>query len=427
MRVSTSTKASMLACGSCRPRIHTTSVRDGSTVSGQPPRPEEPEQPNMGLFQTPARRGSYAVRSRRAADTRTSVARVGRSTEQEEVGAQSLVGLRCPAIAAYEHLTRATSSRGDQRIVRGAATDSELNEAGNEGSVVVRVQCHVRVWEAIGKKVPHQGRGSAGGWWQSGQHRERLYRAMRDQARAAVDDAISGVMQCVPRGECRDDNAGIDHRHRRMRSSVSLTISAVSVGKVAEGTATRPCRRRSRRISTGAISISRRPSRTSSSSTCPGCTPNSSRSALGTTMRPAASMVVRMARSYHAVCHNAFGQADPGLPGRNTIRLVSGRLLSAFHSHVTLSGVPHRVSNDGDCVVFTSVWTWLFVFTLTHRGFTSAAHGSSGQRQVAETIHAPEWALSSQVSAPLRQRSGIRLGADKRIEGVLPFTNLRAV
>src|SRR6266540_3629467 len=356
MRVSTSTKASMLACGSCRPRIHTTSVRDGSTVSGQPPRPEEPEQPNMGLFQTPARRGSYAVRSRRAADTRTSVARVGRSTEQEEVGAQSLVGLGCPAIAAYEHLTRATSSRGDQRIVRGAATDSELNEAWNEGSIVVRVQCH-----------------------------------------------------------------------RRMRSSVSLTISAVSVGKVAEGTATRPCRRRSRRISTGAISISRRPSRTSSSSTCPGCTPNSSRSALGTTMRPAASMVVRMARSYHAVCHNAFGQADPGLPGRNTIRLVSGRLLSAFHSHVTLSGVPHRVSNDGDCVVFTSVWTWLFVFTLTHRGFTSAAHGSSGQRQVAETIHAPEWALSSQVSAPLRQRSGIRLGADKRIEGVLPFTNLRAV
>src|SRR6266542_619575 len=53
MRVSTSTKASMLACGSCRPRIHTTSVRDGSTVSGQPPRPEEPEQPKMGLFQTP--------------------------------------------------------------------------------------------------------------------------------------------------------------------------------------------------------------------------------------------------------------------------------------------------------------------------------------------------------------------------------------
>src|SRR6266511_353364 len=55
MRVSTSTKASMLACGSCRPRIHTTSIRDGSTVSGQPPRPEEPEQPKMGLFQTPAR------------------------------------------------------------------------------------------------------------------------------------------------------------------------------------------------------------------------------------------------------------------------------------------------------------------------------------------------------------------------------------
>src|SRR6266542_4890817 len=56
MRVSTSTQASMLACGSCRPLIHTTSVRDGATVSGQPPRPEEPEQPKMGLFQTPASR-----------------------------------------------------------------------------------------------------------------------------------------------------------------------------------------------------------------------------------------------------------------------------------------------------------------------------------------------------------------------------------
>src|SRR6266545_7902599 len=57
MRVSTSTNASMLACGSCRPRITTTSVRDGSTLSGQPLRPEEPETPKMSLFQSPARRG----------------------------------------------------------------------------------------------------------------------------------------------------------------------------------------------------------------------------------------------------------------------------------------------------------------------------------------------------------------------------------
>src|SRR6266545_4312507 len=54
MRVSTSTNASMLACGSCRPRITTTSVRDGSTLSGQPLRPEEPETPKMSLFQSPA-------------------------------------------------------------------------------------------------------------------------------------------------------------------------------------------------------------------------------------------------------------------------------------------------------------------------------------------------------------------------------------
>src|SRR6266540_3625752 len=89
MRVSTSTKASMLACGSCRPRIHTTSIRDGSTVSGQPPRPEEPEQPKMGLFQTPARRrglvallfvaGGSLRRADLAAALRVSAGRVERA------------------------------------------------------------------------------------------------------------------------------------------------------------------------------------------------------------------------------------------------------------------------------------------------------------------------------------------------------------
>src|SRR5438270_8454931 len=54
-RVSTSTNASMLACGSCRPRITTTSVRDGSTLSGQTLRPEEPETPKISLFQGPLR------------------------------------------------------------------------------------------------------------------------------------------------------------------------------------------------------------------------------------------------------------------------------------------------------------------------------------------------------------------------------------
>src|SRR6266536_1974442 len=73
MRVSTSTKASMLACGSCRPRIHTTSIRDGSTVSGQPPRPEEPEQPKMGLFQTPARRANHGGEPRRGAAVASSI------------------------------------------------------------------------------------------------------------------------------------------------------------------------------------------------------------------------------------------------------------------------------------------------------------------------------------------------------------------
>ena len=53
----------------------------------------------------------------------------------------------------------------------------------------------------------------------------------------------------------------------------------------------------------GAISTCRRPSRISSSSTWPGCTPISSRRRLGTTIRPAESMVVLMAACYQNHWH----------------------------------------------------------------------------------------------------------------------------
>src|SRR5205807_10300683 len=49
-RVSMSMNASMLTCGSCSPRIPTTSLQDGSTVSGAPISPEEPQTTKVGFF-----------------------------------------------------------------------------------------------------------------------------------------------------------------------------------------------------------------------------------------------------------------------------------------------------------------------------------------------------------------------------------------
>src|SRR5712691_6006009 len=140
---------------------------------------------------------------------------------------------------------------------------------------------------------------------------------MRHETRLAVDDAIGRGVLLVPRGEGRDDNAGIDQHHRRVRSSVWRTISAGRVGKFSSATATGPWRRRSSRMLIGAIATCRRPSLISSSNTWPGCTPISSRRRLGTTIRPAESMVVLMAEYYHehatraaSLCHGPC--AAPG-------------------------------------------------------------------------------------------------------------------
>src|SRR6266568_1876485 len=82
------------------------------------------------------------------------------------------------------------------------------------------------------------------------------------------------------------------HLQRRAHSSVSRTCSAVSVGSLASGTATIPFPCFFSRIGVGAISISRCPSPARISSGCPGFKPRAWRSGLGTTIRPAASLVV---------------------------------------------------------------------------------------------------------------------------------------
>src|SRR5204863_6575312 len=54
-RSSRSTNASIVACGSRRPRIHATSLEDGSTLSGPPTQPEESNPIGVGVFPQPAR------------------------------------------------------------------------------------------------------------------------------------------------------------------------------------------------------------------------------------------------------------------------------------------------------------------------------------------------------------------------------------
>lgn len=86
------------------------------------------------------------------------------------------------------------------------------------------------------------------------------------------------------------------------------------------------------RIFVAGTSISRRPSLTRTSSSCPGRTPSASRSALGTTSRPAESMVVFTPEFYHREWHSPWAQpchpqrrsSGRGAPDR-LARLCSGK------------------------------------------------------------------------------------------------------
>ena len=101
---------------------------------------------------------------------------------------------------------------------------------------------------------------------------------------------------------------GIGRLHRRARSSVSRTCSAVSAGSSASDTATIPFPRFFSRMGVGAISMSRRPSPARICSGWPGFRPSVSRSALGTVIRPVASRVTfiagRMAQKWERGNHS---------------------------------------------------------------------------------------------------------------------------
>ena len=166
--------------------------------------------------------------------------RRGASAKDAELRAESLVGLGCPAIAAQKHGARGARRRSDEGVVDWAAANAELDEAGNQGLVAVAVEGDIRIWEAIGKKVSNERRRDAVRRRQSGQHRVRLQRAMRNQTSTATDGAFCYFMEHMPGGVSRDDNTGVEHNHRRIRSSVSLTISGVSGGNGFAAAPTRP-------------------------------------------------------------------------------------------------------------------------------------------------------------------------------------------
>ena len=102
----------------------------------------------------------------------------------------------------------------------------------------------------------------------------------------------------MPRGEGSDHDPGIGSYQRRSCSSVSRTCADVSGGTLLLGTAVSDLPLPFKRIGVGGRPISRRPSLTCSSSSWPGRKPRRSRIALGTTSRPAESMVIFVPKSY---------------------------------------------------------------------------------------------------------------------------------
>jgi len=116
---------------------------------------------------------------------------------------------------------------------------------------------------------------------------------------AGIERLTRSIVMLVPRRERGDDGAGVGRSHRRTRSRVSLTSSAVRVGSSMSGMATTCLPRFCNVMGVETISISIRPSAARISRNCPGFRFKACRRGFGTTIRPAASMVVFMVIIYH--------------------------------------------------------------------------------------------------------------------------------
>ena len=145
------------------------------------------------------------------------------------------------------------------------------------------------------------------------QHRVALQEHVRRQPRVPIEGRQSRSVSIVPRGEGGNDDAGVDRQHqRRTLSKVARTRSSVRGGNSRSGTETRRPFRFSSRIGVAAGSISMTPSRSRISIGRPPDRPRASRIDFGMTTRPAASMVIRMAREYD----RTLARLPPLAPGR---------------------------------------------------------------------------------------------------------------
>ena len=153
------------------------------------------------------------------------------------------------------------------------------------------------------------------------QHRVALQEHVRRQPRVPIEGRQSRSVSIVPRGEGGNDDAGVDRQHqRRTLSKVARTRSSVRSGNSRSGTETRRPFRLSSRIGVAAGSISMAPSRSRISIGRSPDRPRASRIDFGMTTRPAASMVIRMAREYDRTLARLPPLASGG------IRVVDGGL-----------------------------------------------------------------------------------------------------
>jgi len=122
---------------------------------------------------------------------------------------------------------------------------------------------------------------------------------MVDQVQSVIESITGLRVMFMPGCKRRNDYAVVSRVHRRVCSRVSRTSLAVSLGSSISGIATTPAPRFRKVIGVAATSISSRPSPARISRDWPGFKLSAWRSDLGTTMRPAESMVVFIPLKWH--------------------------------------------------------------------------------------------------------------------------------
>lgn len=179
------------------------------------------------------------------------------------------------------------------------------------------------------------------GFQQRSNGKDRLSRRVQKPVESVPRSFVTGM----PVLESRDEQACIEAGDGAQGPSLPLrrvswvprTISCVSGSDGAMASATKTFPRRTSRTSRGAGSISTRPSRHRISSSIPGRSPASSRTCLGTTRRPEASM--------EALAAFAMAERLPCRRGRTreTTRLVVSRAEAGHDVYLLVGASSKRV------------------------------------------------------------------------------------